>query len=253
MQFTVKKYKEKVALEMKTLRQALGIETKKCPVISVVGAGGKTTLITRLAQEYRKSHIPVIVTTTTHMRMENKPWFLLEPSLEKLDRIMKSEGMVWIGIPDENEKMKAPSQEFLREVLHLEYPLLIEADGAKLLPLKVPAKHEPVILPETTHVLNVYGLDALGEPLNEVCFRGEIAAEFLQKGITDMVMKEDIVKLALSQICGKKGSTMSMEYHVVLNKADSEKRQAEALAICRLAEKQGFNRFLITTQGKAER
>ena len=46
--------------------------------------------------------------------------------------------------------------------------MLIEADGAKCLPLKVPAEHEPVILPETTHVLSLYGMDAVGGVMEKV-------------------------------------------------------------------------------------
>ena len=41
--------------------------------------------------------------------------------------------------------------------------VLIEADGARRLPLKVPAEHEPVIPEMTTHVLSVYGLDSIGK------------------------------------------------------------------------------------------
>ncbi len=42
--------------------------------------------------------------------------------------------------------------------------LLVEADGAKGLPLKAPRKHEPVIPEATTLVIGVLGLDALGRP-----------------------------------------------------------------------------------------
>lgn len=48
--------------------------------------------------------------------------------------------------------------------------VLLEADGAKRMPCKVPAAHEPVLLPESDIVLTVAGLSALGRPLREVCF-----------------------------------------------------------------------------------
>ena len=39
-------------------------------IISVIGAGGKTTLIHRLAEEYQRKGNAVLVTTTTHMFAE---------------------------------------------------------------------------------------------------------------------------------------------------------------------------------------
>ena len=39
-------------------------------IISVVGSGGKTTLIKELAKRYRKENKTVFVTTSTHMFVE---------------------------------------------------------------------------------------------------------------------------------------------------------------------------------------
>ncbi len=39
-------------------------------VISIVGAGGKTTLVHKLAREYHRRGKGVLVTTTTHMYVE---------------------------------------------------------------------------------------------------------------------------------------------------------------------------------------
>jgi molybdenum cofactor cytidylyltransferase len=45
--------------------------------------------------------------------------------------------------------------------------ILIEADGARMRPLKAPAEHEPVIPASATLVVPVAGADALGRPLDE--------------------------------------------------------------------------------------
>ena len=42
-------------------------EKKKARTISVVGAGGKTTLIYRLAEELKEKGLRVLITTTTKM------------------------------------------------------------------------------------------------------------------------------------------------------------------------------------------
>ena len=70
--------------EVHSLRSAVGLCGIPSPVISAVGAGGKTSSIRCLAQEYVERGQRVIVLTTTHMTAEDRPWFLLEPSEEKM-------------------------------------------------------------------------------------------------------------------------------------------------------------------------
>lgn len=246
----VKNYEKGLLTEQDSLSEALHINSKN-PVISVTGAGGKTTLIKAMAEEYRKRKIPVIVTTSTHMLAEDRPWFLTEPSEEKAVQILKAEGMVWAGLPAGHGKIKALPEKFLDRLLTLGYPVLIEADGAKRLPMKVPADHEPVILPETTHVLCVYGLDAVGRPLSEVCFRTGTAAEILDMKITDPVKERDLAKLAFDSRGGRKGVLPYMEYRVILNKADNTKREQTAYRICRLAEAQGHTGITVLARGNS--
>ena len=250
----IKSYLEGVLKDQPSLLCALGLEAIKNPVVSVVGAGGKTTTIKRAAEEYRRKGIPVIVTTTTHMMAENQPWFLLTSSLDEVREILKREGMVWVGRQNESGKMRAPSSELMHQLLNLGCPVLIEADGARHLPLKIPADHEPVILSETTHVVNVYGLDALGKTFEEICFRSDIATRLLRKKETDLVTEKDIVRLAFNNLAGQKGITSSMSYQVVLNKADTPKREEAALTICRLSEEIGKMKLTVTArEGQAKK
>jgi probable selenium-dependent hydroxylase accessory protein YqeC len=246
----VKTYLAGSLREQLGLLQALGIEKLRNPVISVVGAGGKTTLITRMAEEYKNIGIPVIVTTTTHMMVEEQPWFLTTLSIEKVKAVINAQGMVWVGCPAHGGKMKAPPKEFLGQLFGLGFPVLIEADGARKLPIKVPAEHEPVISKETTHVINVYGLDALEKTFAEVCFRQEKAAHLLGKNIKDIITETDIAELAYDDRAGRKRVTASMSYQVVLNKADTLESEDAALRICRLAEKRRENGLIVMAEGK---
>ena len=86
--------------------------------------------------------------------------------------------------------------------------------------------------------------------MEEVCFRPEIAAGLLHKQKTDPVTQEDIVDLALDSRAGKKHVMPQMSYHLVLNKADGAKEEAQALEICRLAEKRGFAQITVTAGGR---
>ena len=55
--------------------------------------------------------------------------------------------------------------------------VIIEADGARRLPVKFPAAWEPVIRPETTHIVAVAGLSALEQKPEEIVHRYTLAKD----------------------------------------------------------------------------
>lgn len=215
----------------KSLCEALEIADVSAPRIAAVGAGGKTTTLKRLASEYRKMGRRPIVTTTTHMAWEDSPLFLADPSVEAILTLLEKEGCVFAGGKAENGKIKILPGQILDAVLKLHNPVLIEADGAKRLPAKFPAAHEPVILPQTSHVLSVYGLDALEGRIKEVCFRSELMADFLNKSAEDTLTARDIAMLAQSELAGRKCVENRMCYSIILNKADTPDRRKAAQKI----------------------
>ena len=80
-------------------------------------------------------------------------------------------------------------------------------------------------------------------------FPAGIAAGLLQKQKTDPVTREDIVELALDSRAGKKHVMPHIDLSAGLNKADGTKDEANALGICRLAEKRGFTQITVTAGG----
>lgn len=200
-------------------------------VVSVTGGGGKTTLIRRLQQEYMQRGIPHAVSTTTHMHYVRNVAFLEKEDLERLLAVEKKEHTVWMGKPVSEIKMKGFSSDFLETVKETGLWLLLEADGAKGLPVKAPAEHEPVIPPFSTRVIQVYGLDGIGHSIGEKCFRPQYVADILGKTTRDLLTPVDIARLAISPRGGRKSVDAEMRYQVVLNKADDEKRQQLAVQI----------------------
>ena len=188
----------------KSLLDGLQITETAKEVISVVGAGGKTTTIRRLTDEMEKRQKNVAVTTTT--RMKKEPHFLLGADAERITQRWGQTHQVWFGEQDDNpEKVRGVSEALLDEVRKYGPDLfLIEADGARRLPCKVPESWEPVIYQKSTRVLAVYGLDAVGKSFREACFRPGLAAEILEKKITDPISAVDIARLALESRGGKK-------------------------------------------------
>ena len=244
-------YRDNRLCEETALLKAAGLDEIPSPVVAAAGAGGKTSTIRRLAQEYVRSGQQVIVMTTTRMMAEERPWFLLEPSEEKMRELLAAYGQAWVGTPAPGGKMQGVPCEFLEIIWKMGLPVLIEADGARRLPLKVPGEQEPVILPETTHVLSVYGLDAVGGKIGDVCFRPERAAALLNKNITEQITVEDVAFLAASEQAGRKGCPKGAVYTVILNKADDLRRRGYALEICNMLKEEGIENTIVTCFGES--
>lgn len=240
-------YRDHKLCETDSLIEAAGLAGWRHPAVCAAGAGGKTSVLRRLAAEYAKKGCGAAVTTTTHIKEEDLPWFLTETSEERMKEILARWRQVWIGIPGAEGKLGSVPEPFFSKICWMGIPVLIEADGARMLPLKCPGPNEPVIPPQTTHVLSVYGMDALGQRIENVCFRAERAAQLLNKQITEPVTAEDISVLASSEEAGRKGCPAGAVYTVVLNKADDGPRREQAEAICAMLERRGVRRIIVTS------
>lgn len=157
------------------LRDALGIQ--RGDVVAFVGAGGKTSALFRLAHELREDGWRVLGTTTTRVAMyevEQAPFWTplrADMSPSQIREWLNEHGFVFLYGTREASRHKIIGlhPEVLAGIVDSvnSDALLIEADGARRLPLKAPRNHEPVIPPDTSLVVPVGGIDALGQPLDE--------------------------------------------------------------------------------------
>ena len=227
--------------QMGSILKALDIDTDRYPVLSIVGGGGKTSLIFRMMEELTAAGKKVLITTTTHMAYEPARPFAEDGDIISIKQDLEKYGYTIAAALDrEKYKIGALSEEKLEEIKDLADVVLIEADGAKRCPLKVPASWEPVIWKKTDMVIAVAGLDALGRPINEVCHRPEQVADFLGKGMEEKVTKEDIVTIAASTEALRK-CVDGREYRVLLNKAEIPGKSQAAECIAQCLENQGIH------------
>lgn len=233
--------------EFDKLTEALGVDLRQQSVISLVGGGGKTTTLCRLQSEYELDDIPCIVTTTTHMQRLEENWFLGEPSLNQLQEMLQKYRKAWCGEITVKGKLQSFSDCFLKEVVSLGHTVIIEADGARRLPCKAPGPMEPVFVPETNIVLSLYGMDALGKKIADICFRPKLVAEILGKTQEDVLTPHDLANLASSIRGGRKSVTEKMDYQVILNKADGKVEQETAREIAEELFENGINRVHVTS------
>jgi probable selenium-dependent hydroxylase accessory protein YqeC len=144
-------------------------------VVAVVGAGGKTTLVYRMASEARASGLTVLVTTTTHMGAMDEevtgPVLVDEESADMLvalgEALAREGRATLLGRRVRPDKLEGVAPTRVDRLAALADLVLVEADGARGRSLKMPAAHEPVIPASTTLVVVVCALDVLGQPLDE--------------------------------------------------------------------------------------
>lgn len=112
--------------------------------ICAVGAGGKTSLLYELAEEYRQKGKRVLLITTTKMYLPEKDG-VLDGTAEEIKEKLERDGFAVAGSVFSDEKMGPLPQAILDEVFSFADVVLVEADGSKRMPLKMPRQGEPVL------------------------------------------------------------------------------------------------------------
>jgi probable selenium-dependent hydroxylase accessory protein YqeC len=215
---------------MTTLRQ--GLMLGDGGVVSLVGAGGKTSLMFRLARELAEGGQTVLTTSTTKIfapSADQAAQLILAPSatglMAQARKLLQNQPHICAAAA------RLPGQGklggFLPEVIEelsksgLFRWIIVEADGAARRPLKVPADHEPVIPAATTCLVGVLGLNGVGQPLDEQrVFRLQQFVELtgLERGA---IVTETAVTHVLTDKKGIfKGAPEEAERIVFCNQAD---------------------------------
>lgn len=156
-----------------TMAEALALPERG--LLAIVGAGGKTTAMYRLAAELTERGLRVACTTTTRIfppEPRQARLILAENNEALLDECRDAAAQghpVCIAWATENGKLMGLMPEFIHKLSDADIFdwVMVEADGARCLPLKAPAAHEPVVPGRSTHVLAVAGLTGVGTPLDE--------------------------------------------------------------------------------------
>ena len=213
------------------LSRAFRLDNSTHTVVSLTGAGGKTTALFQLARESAKRNL-TIVAATTHLGVWQIPLADHHIIANHPDDIkLPTEGVVLVTGEIENDRTKPINEAILiwlreksasRNIL-----LLIEADGSRQKPLKSPATHEPPI-PEFTNVVIVTaGLSALGEPLTEKTVqRAEIFSQLSGLQINQTITPDAVTRTLTHSQGGLKNIPFHARRVVLLNQADTPELQS---------------------------
>jgi len=187
-----------------TLEEALSL--KDGEVVSLVGAGGKTTLMFALGDEISSRGKGVVLTTTTKIRepaASSSFSLFLSTQLGELKKwvgrnLERSPCLVIARGKHEDGKLQGVSPEWVAELQTLRGVsfMIVEADGASGRSLKAPREGEPVIPQCTTLLIPVVGIDSLSCPLEEqYVFRSAIAARLLGVAMGSKITEGMIARL----------------------------------------------------------
>jgi probable selenium-dependent hydroxylase accessory protein YqeC len=228
------------------LTAALGLERAR--LVSLCGAGGKTTLMFALAREWVRAGERVLITTTTKIARDEAagPWPAVAASsaeeiLEHARRLADKRAgtlIAYSGIGGAGEKLAGFAPELIDRLNSIARfdRILVEADGSARKPLKAPAAHEPVVPASSDAVIAVAGLNGLGRPLSpENLFRPEIWARLTGRAPGAPITAEALATIALHAEGLTKGCPARAMRILFLNRADTAERLAAAERVVQLA------------------
>lgn len=158
-------------------------------ITSIIGGGGKTSLMFALAENLAPEG-RVIVTTSTKIKKPEGYTIIHDANREAVEIAFDSseKNIIVLGEPCDGEKLKASVMDFSVMSQLADY-VIVEADGSKNLPLKAHADYEPVIPGSSTSniqsgekdcsVIYVVGADGFNGRISEVCHRPKLYCDKL--------------------------------------------------------------------------
>lgn len=145
------------------------LELKKGSMVSIVGAGGKSTLMYTIAEELRKD-FKVLITTTTKIFVPDKNQFdFIEIGNNIKETLCSSQSGIYVNGSSVNleNKLIGMEPEILEGKLDYYDYILVEADGSKRKAIKGWKDNEPVICKDTTKTIGVLSIEVIGKEVNE--------------------------------------------------------------------------------------
>jgi probable selenium-dependent hydroxylase accessory protein YqeC len=211
------------------LVEALGVTGDD--VVALVGGGGKTSAMFRLAREIVDKGDSVITTTTARIFAAQ---IALAPShvpaadatRERVAAALaEHRHTLVIGATNPRDgKADGISLELFTS-LRRWFPGVVivnEADGSRMRAFKAPAAHEPVIPAETTLVVPVVGADVLGKTLDaESVHRPELVSALSGAPLSATITPDIVGRVLAHRDGGLKGVPPGARVVVIINKVET--------------------------------
>ncbi|MBU3106852.1 selenium cofactor biosynthesis protein YqeC [Clostridium gasigenes] len=207
------------------------LELRLGSVISIIGSGGKTTLMYLLAKELKNENKVLVTTTTKIYKPKKDEVDFLALGNESFNKLKNSclKGIYAYGIfiNDDNKLVGVKPEDLEAKFKYFDYSI-IEADGSKRKSIKGWNSNEPIVCNKTNKTIGIISIDILGKEINE-CNVHRVK-EFNK--ITNTKPGEEVnEKNILSVIFNKDGlfKRAKGEKILFINKIDSYKEYKDSL------------------------
>lgn len=208
------------------------------PILSIIGAGGKTTALLALARVLAGQR--VLLTTSTHIYPVAPPQsraLLIDPDADELLDALRIPGIVCAGTDAGAGKLGALAPDLFRRAVQATDITLCEADGAHHLPLKLHRADEPVVPLDSARCVIVAGLSAWGLPVGGAVHRFALHPDWVRDPAR--LVGADEILYCVREAAGS--CRLPRErVRVVLNQADTPALRAQAAPLTRLLAREGL-------------
>lgn len=146
------------------------LKLNKKSIISIVGSGGKSTLMNFLAKELKKENKVLVTTTTKIYKPQNNDFDFFALGRDELNILKCSSlnGIYIYGsfINKENKLVGVMSEKIESEIKYFDY-IIVESDGSKGRSIKGWNSTEPVVCNKSTKTIGVMSIDILEKEIND--------------------------------------------------------------------------------------
>lgn len=201
-------------------------------VVSVVGSGGKTSLLAALARELPGT---VALTTTTHI-LPFRGMPTVTGGTGEVDAAFGECRVACVGRPTDDGKLTGSPEDVERLAVLTDH-VLVEADGSRQLPLKAHAGWEPAVPACADACILVVGASGLGQPIEKVVHRPGLFCSRADCWEDDLASPDRVAQVIASE---KADGLLSFDRLLVNQVRDDRSRQA-ALALVRALRARGID------------
>ncbi|MCH8891013.1 MAG: putative selenium-dependent hydroxylase accessory protein YqeC [Myxococcales bacterium] len=191
--------------------------------VAIVGGGGKSSLMFELAERLPGRGVMTTTTRIFSQQMSSAAECCTLADADWRARLDAFESALLVVGRVEGERAVGVAPELPAELLA--HPrvdwVVVEADGSRMLPVKAPGPHEPVIPMGTTLLVPVVGIDALSKPIGEIAHRPERVCAIAGLSVEDTLTPAALARLITSPEGGLKGAASAGRTAVLINKVES--------------------------------
>lgn len=216
--------------EIADVVEALGLAPSG-ELVAIVGGGGKSSLMFELAARLPGRGVTTTTTRIFAAQMGRAPEVCTLADAHWRARLEAFEsGLLVVGRVEGERALGVPPELPAELLAHPRVDwVVVEADGSRMLPVKAPAPHEPVIPTGTTLLVPVVGIDALCKPIAEIAHRPERVSAIAGIPAEETLTPAALARLITSPRGGLKGAAAVRRVAVLINKVES----APELALAR--------------------